>query len=262
MITITRDFVIDNKITSNDDELNIKISNRYIKKNNNKDINNKESKVKNNDIIKVLLNIRNISNNDISKLKLTIIDDSSFKFIHSSIRDNKTKAFLFPMSNESNTFELETIHRNSAISLSYFMQYKNSDIVLKRLNSRVNIANCNKFMSNSQNNTLVLPLIPVLKVNILDSQSQIRIENIGTDESKNVVYKYDIPKGYAVDISSIKYEFYNEKVSIKANKIGNNIVFYIDKIPVSTELDRKILTILLKHRKVKPALGSVQMTLN
>lgn len=219
-------------------------------------------KIKNNELIKVFLNVKNNTNSNVSDVILNILDDKSFKFVHSSIRDNKSKIIIYPLVSDKNLFSLGSIRKDGEMSIVYFVKYVNVDVSMKSVRRCTVLAADNNFIEIDNKSKILQPSLSVLKISTLDKRNIIKIENIGSEESKNIIYTYDIPFGYTIDIGSINYEFLNERVNVKAKKISNTIVFYMDKIPISEENNRKVMTIIMKHKKVTQSLSGVKMSLS
>lgn len=101
----------------------------------------------------------------------------------------------------------------------------------------------------------------VLRVVTRPKEDKIEIENIGSKELKNIVYKYEIPKGYIIDTKSIKYNLNGALCNIFFKTIKNNIVFKFSNIPGNTYDNKKII-ISLKHIDINTLLGPSSMILN
>lgn len=89
--------------------------------------------------------------------------------------------------------------------------------------------------------------------------NMIEIENVGSAVSKNIVYRYNVPIGFNVDMSSINYDVSNENCNIHAQKVNRSILFTIDKIFPSNKNDTKKIKINLKHVKTDTNLQNMEI---
>ncbi|MGL4570430.1 MAG: hypothetical protein ACRCVJ_05150 [Clostridium sp.] len=217
-------------------------------------------KINYNDIILVNLSITNRSNISIENLQLKINDDNVFKFIQSSLINKKTKGVFIPENTCSNLFSLGFLHSNEKLTIQFYVTTNLNNLNHFQFNNPINFLTLNSHaICDESSESIIETNQSVLTINSKTSCGLIEIENIGTAPSKNITYRYEIPKGYLVDPDSISYILNGINCNISSKILNNNILFKIDNIPESNSNSNKKIIISLKHKKSSNTLFSAKI---
>lgn len=259
MIEIDRNIRIDSSCIKDKDNAEISLLNIYKKESDT--INNEKGKikgieVKNNERVRINIKIENTSDISFKNLSLIINDDNVFKFVHSSLRNCTTKEMYIPVSEGSNTFELGQIAKNQSMKVSFFVKIDTTKLNVAKIGYGAHLMSQE---NEEKDDVLIHASQSILMVNKNIRKNMIEIENVGSAVSNNIVYRYNVPRGFNVDMSSIKYDVTNEKCNIHAQKIDRNILFTIDKILPSSKNDAKKIKINLKHVPIDTNLQNMEL---
>lgn len=255
MINLKKEILLNSSFLSDNNEINIDLSTLYKDKIENESFNLENCsnylKIKNKDSILTNLFIKNTLDIPLENVKLKICDDGLFNLIPSSLRNTYTKESYISKNINCNIFSLGTLKPNETLNIKFNM-------LLNLNNSNSSLNNSLKSLdviNHELNNMKIKINQPMLKIDVKPKEDKIEIKNIGLTPLTNIVYRYEIPKGFLIDINSIKYNLKGVPCIIYFKAINNNILFKISNIPV----DKKII-ISLKHLNINSLLSFVFMT--
>ncbi len=258
MINIKKEMLLNSNSLNQNNEIDFCIFDCCINdKKYNLNTNNDYVKIQNKDIVLTDLTIKNTLNTQLTDVKLKICDTNFFNFIPSSLRNTYTRETYTSENITCNIFYLGSLNPNEVLNLKFNMIFN-----LDSLNSSFNNSSraLNQLDEEFKNMKLKIDQ-SVLRVVTKPKEDKIEIENIGSKALKNIVYNYEIPKGYIIDTKSIKYNLNGTLCNVFFKVINNNIVFKFSNIPESTS-DNKKIVISLKHVNVNTLLSPSFMTLN
>ncbi|MDO4535819.1 MAG: hypothetical protein Q4B63_08435 [Clostridium perfringens] len=254
MINIKKEILLDSSFLNKNNEIELNLSRLYT--NENKSFNLKTTsnylKIKTNDTILANICIKNTLDTPLENIKLKICNDNLFNIIPSSLRNTSTKESYISKNLDCNIFSIGSLNPNESLDIKF-----NMILNLKYFNSPFNRSLKSLNLINHELNDMQIKLDqPTLKITTKPKEDKIEIKNIGSTPLKNIVYRYEIPKGFLIDTNSIKYDLKDILCTISFKIINNNILFKIDNIPN----DKKIV-ISLKHININSLLSPVFMTI-
>ena len=256
MINIKREILLDSSSLNKNKEIELNLSSFCTNESKDKIFSLKSTsdyfKIKNNDTILTNLSIKNTLNITLDNVKLKICDDGIFDLIPSSLRNISTKESYISKNLNCNLFSLGSLKPSEILNIKF-----NMVLNLKNLNSPFNMSrNSLSNLKDELSNMNIKLDQPTLKVVTKPKEDKIEIKNIGSTSLKNIVYRYEIPKGFLIDTNSIRYDLKGIPCTISFKVINNNILFNINNIPN----DRKIV-ISLKHININSLISPLFMTI-
>ena len=256
MINIKKEILLDSSFLSKNNEINLNLASLYKDNIKNESFNLKNTssylKVKSKDTILTNLSIKNTLDKPLYNIKLKICDDGLFYLIPSSLRNISTKESYISKNINCNIFSLGTLNPKETLSIKF-----NIILNLKNFNSPINKPLKSLDLINQELSNIKIKIDQsTLKITTRPKEDKIEIKNIGSTPLENIIYRYEIPKGYLIDTSSIKYDLKGIPCIISFKIINNNILFKINNIPN----DKKIV-ISLKHVNINSLLSPIFMTI-
>lgn len=246
MIKFDKKISIDSSFPLKNEDLFLSLSNLYLNCDNTKKLSNL-IKVKNKEIIHLDIFIENISKCIIENLKLIINDDSIFEFIPCSLSNKITKECY--ASTYNNLFNLGSIKSNESLLLQLYIKVNLENLDFSNFNNPIEIFSLNSSTLETISSALnVLPIQAELNINISSYKNNIELQNTGSCAAKNLIYKYEIPNGFDIDINCIQYTFQNISTNVSVIKLNNNLLFKISSLPETTNLISKKLIIKIPNK--------------
>lgn len=256
MINIKKEILLDSSFLNKNNEIRLDLSTLYKDRIENETFNLKSTssylKINSKDTLLTNLFIKNTLDKPLDNVKLKICDDGIFNLIPSSLRNISTKETYISKNSNCNIFSLGSLKPSETLEVKF-----NMILNLKNINSPFNNSlKSLDALNNELSNMKIKVHQSTLKIVTKPKEDKIEIKNIGSEPLKNIVYRYEIPKGFIIDTKSIKYDLKDILCTISFKIINNNILFKIDNIPN----DKKIV-ISLKHININSLLSPVFMTI-
>lgn len=246
MIKFDKKISIDSSFPLKNENLLLSLSNLYLNYDNTKKISN-IIKIKNKEIIHLNIFIENISKCIIENLKLIINDDNIFEFIPCSLSNKLTKECYINTYN--NIFNLGSINPNESLLLQLYIKVNLENLDFSSFNNPIKIFSLNSNDLESISSSLnILPIQAELNINISPYKNNIELQNTGSCPAKNLIYQYEIPNGFDIDINCIQYTFQNISTNVSVIKINNKLLFNISSLPETTNLISKKLIIKIPNK--------------
>lgn len=246
MIKFDKKISIDSSFLYKNEDILLSLSNIYLNCDNTKEISNL-IKIKNKEIIHLNIFIENISKCIIENLKIIINDDNVFKFIPCSLCNKITKECYVNTSN--NIFNLGSIKSDESLLLELYIKVNLENLDFSGFNNPIKIFSLNSNDLELLSSTLnVLPTQAELNINISPYKNNIELQNTGSCPAKNLIYQYEIPNGFDIDINCIQYNFHNINTDISVMKLNNKLLFTISSLPETTNLISKKLIIKIPNK--------------
>lgn len=246
MIKLNEKISINSSFPIKNEEISLNFCNIYLNSDNTKQIYNL-TKIKNKEIIHLHILIENICKCNIKNLKFIINDDNVFNFIPCSLSNKITKECYINTCN--NIFNLGSIKSNESLLLQLYIKVNLENLDFSDFNTPIKIFSLN---SNDPevilSNLYVLPMQAELNINTSPHKNIIELKNTGSCPAENLIYQYEIPYGFDIDIDYIQYKFQNINTNISVIKLNNKLLFKISLLPETTALIDKKLIIKIPNK--------------
>lgn len=187
---------------------------------------------------KFTLTAENITNETIEKLNLKLNADKNLKYVADSLVNRLTGRYYAGKNWREDYCNIEPLLPNETIVLDFYMEvYPSSEYYPSE---KLLAYNSTSTSLDKSNDTFTTISEEKISISISNDRKEIYIENMGTIESDNFIYKYLIPSNTNYKSALLNGEKFN---NISYSQLGSYAIFKIGSIPVSTKDIPKILTI-------------------